>query len=217
MVAPISHDRSHRAIGKQNVYMNKYRASTLEECSELFESLFNQCYRPLSYVVKEYFEDEETIEEIVFVVFEKVWSGIVKGSIGNEQLNKAYIRKMAKNECINRKEELKKTSSLELLNRDVADATIEERLDEKGLAQFWLILVDWIEGLPEQQRRVMTLIFFEGRKPSEAADLLGLSPQTVYRHRSDALETIRRMTKERGIEFDVLPLWGLSFFSYLIQ
>jgi RNA polymerase sigma factor (sigma-70 family) len=216
MVSP-AHEWGPLAVGKQNVYMKKNRASTLEECREILELSFNDWFRLLGLVVSDYFQDDETIKDIVSELFEKIWYGINEGSIGNEQLNSAYFRKMAKNACLDRIKELKRNGPSGVLNRDVADVAMEEKLDEKGLAEFLSQSVEWIEGLPEQQRRVMTAIFFEGRKPLEVANALGLSRQTVYRHRDDALETIRKMAKERGMEFDLLPLWWLSFFSYLVH
>ena len=59
-----------------------------------------------------------------------------------------------------------------------------------------------VDKLPDMQRRVIALLFFEGKTLAEAGELLGVSAEGVRQHRQNALRTLRRSALLRGIYED---------------
>jgi len=66
------------------------------------------------------------------------------------------------------------------------------RHEPSSLAQ-WTELHEQIETLPEEERDVVGLLFYQGLSQAEAAEVLGLSLRTVQRRWHDALCKLHRI------------------------
>jgi len=86
--------------------------------------------------------------------------------------------------------------------REGSDHRLRERLELAQLADrvaerdaiapiFASRLVELMKDLSPRQRMVLDLVDFQGFEPSEAAELLGLAPQTVRVHLFRARKTLR--------------------------
>ncbi|MER5927742.1 sigma-70 family RNA polymerase sigma factor [Streptomyces mirabilis] len=62
---------------------------------------------------------------------------------------------------------------------------LESFMEEK------VVLRRVLEELPERQKKVLELFFYEGMKPAEIAKELGLTPQSVSTYKSNGLRTMR--------------------------
>ena len=56
--------------------------------------------------------------------------------------------------------------------------------------------------LPERRREILELLYIDGLKPIEVAELLGCSLQHVYNRRSAAISELRKVIKGKGISND---------------
>lgn len=66
------------------------------------------------------------------------------------------------------------------------------RHEPSSLAQ-WTELHEQIGALPEDEREVIGLVFYQGLTQAEAADLLGISLRTLQRRWHDALCKLHRV------------------------
>jgi RNA polymerase sigma-70 factor (ECF subfamily) len=71
-------------------------------------------------------------------------------------------------------------------------APADSRSEPGSLAQ-WTELHEKIGGLPDEEREVVGLLFYQGFSQAEAAELLGISLRTVQRRWHDALCKLHRV------------------------
>ncbi|MFJ9634961.1 sigma-70 family RNA polymerase sigma factor [Streptomyces sp. NPDC101175] len=65
------------------------------------------------------------------------------------------------------------------------------RYDLESTTEKRMVLRQALEELPENQRKVLVLFFYEGMKPAEIAEELGLTPQSVSTYKSNGLRSMR--------------------------
>lgn len=58
------------------------------------------------------------------------------------------------------------------------------------------------QNLTGQRQRILTMLFVEERTPEEIARQLGCSKQNVYKQRSQALRTLKKLLEKGGGEID---------------
>ncbi len=76
--------------------------------------------------------------------------------------------------------------------RSSAASSLEERLDAEAIRAA-------VDGLPEPERSILRLKYFENKTLVECAAQLGLSPSTTARRLTDALKMMRNELNKRGI------------------
>lgn len=83
-------------------------------------------------------------------------------------------------------------------NADGKDRTAASRLDRRK----WLAIVT--DGLPEAERQVITLLYFEGVSMRDAGEVLGCDVHTVFRRRNSALARLQQYYEA----LDASPMLG---------
>lgn len=72
--------------------------------------------------------------------------------------------------------------------------------DELGRQESVDILGECLQTLPERERRVLALYYYEELRLREIAELLGVTESRVSQIRSGALKTLRSMMTQRGVD-----------------
>lgn len=160
-----------------------------------FEVLFKLYYTKLTLFANRFVNDLSVAEEIVADVFTLLWE---KGhEVTFSTSVNAYLFKMVQNRSLNylkhQKIENLYVSYLEkndLLNE--VRSTVEKGYEEKELAQQ---IKAAINTLPEKCREIFVLSRFSDMKYKEIASQLKISPKTVERQVSIALEKLRQTLK----------------------
>lgn len=67
----------------------------------------------------------------------------------------------------------------------------EGAYDPESFAEEKVVLRRVLEELPEKQRKILELFFYEGMKPAEIAEELDLTPHSVSTYKSNGLRTMR--------------------------
>lgn len=91
------------------------------------------------------------------------------------------------------------TDSLDAPTADASSTTAESiGAEDKSFAvsEEWLSLAPALRDLPERERSILYLRFFEGRTQTEIADELGISQMHVSRLVSQSLEKLRKHARE---------------------
>ena len=160
-----------------------------------FECLFKLNYTRLTLFANRFLNDLPASEEIVSDVFAMLWE---KGhEINFTGTVSAYLFKAVQNRCINYIKH-QKTENLyfnylqrnNLLN-DMASAA-EARYMEKEMSEQIDIA---LATLPEKCREIFMMSRFNHLKYNEIAAELNISPKTVERQISIALDKLRRLLK----------------------
>ena len=168
----------------------------LTQCDErAFEALFKLYYARLTLFSNRFVNDLSIAEEIVADVFELLWE---KGhEVTFSSSVSSYLFKMVQNRSLNylkhQKIENLYVAYLEKNNLfDEVRSAVENGYEEKELAQQ---INAAINTLPVKCREIFVLSRFSDMKYKEIASQLNISPKTVERQVSIALEKLRQTLK----------------------
>ena len=154
-----------------------------------FSEIFNQLYPALCLFAFRITRDQAVSEDIAEESFLKIWD---RRQLFYQFTNlKSYLYTTVRNECfrylktnkeiLSGKKEI--TSHCYAAQRSILEATIEAELFREINAL--------LENLPTQSRKIMKMIFFEGKKTRQVAAELGLSPSTVKTQKTRALKKLK--------------------------
>jgi RNA polymerase sigma-70 factor (family 1) len=158
---------------------------------------FKLHYRSLCYFVTKIIQDETEAEDTVAVAFVKLWER--KDSFESAQGIKAFLFITCRNSSLNYLKQLKRSTArqqgyiyhLEILDAEVLNQVVE--------SEFLNSLYLEVERLPEQCRKVFTMLYFEGKKTDEIALAMDLSVKTVRNYKARALETLHNAFLKKGV------------------
>lgn len=148
--------------------------------------LFRICYR--------YLHNKERAEEVISQVFLKAFAKIEFTDIEQEVKLKAWIKRIAINECLQELRKSVKFSGTFELNEDVqiTDLQTDQELLEEDL-------IKMVKELPVGYRTVFSLYAIEGYAHKEIAEHLGISVGTSKSQLSKARKMLREQLTKNGI------------------
>lgn len=156
-----------------------------------FEFLFKGYYVKLVFFASKFLNNMEGAEEIVSDTFTYLWEQ--KAEINITTSTNAYLYKMVQNRCLNyikhKKIEneyvdyLAKNNLLADFYRTQSEPYLQKELQEQ--------IAKAINELPERCREIFKMSRFEHLKNKEIAEQLNISPKTVERQMTIALEKMR--------------------------
>ncbi len=166
-----------------------------------FEGLFKGYYVKLVFFANKFLNSMEGAEEIVSDTFTYLWEQ--KAEINITTSTNAYLYKMVQNRCLNyikhKKieneyvEYLAKNNLLTDFYRTQSEPYLQKELSEQiGRA---------VNELPERCREIFKMSRFEHLKNKEIAEQLNISPKTVERQMTIALEKMRHCLKHLFVIF----------------
>jgi len=133
-------------------------------------------------------------EDIVLDAFVRIWQR--GGSWGSVVSVRSLLYRITRNRALNqRRSDLRVARRVEQLSPQApAPATPADELEAADLQEAFEAALD---RLPARRREVYRLVRFEGLHYREAAEVLGLSPQTTANHLTAALQDLRRALAPR--------------------
>lgn len=161
-----------------------------------FEILYNRYSKKLYWNLLRMIKDRDQAEEILQELFVKVWEK--RTQISEEYSFQGYLRFVAKNMVTDYYRKLarmyKAEQELKLTNTEYSNSTEESVFSRETT----VLLQSAINTLPEQRRIAFNLCKIEGKSHKEAAEIMGISPNTVHNHLVKATQTIKAtLTPER--------------------
>ena len=155
---------------------------------QAFEHLFKAYYEKLCLFAARFTDDIYAAEEIVADTYALLWEK--RETILINLSFRPYIYRAVQNRCLNylkhrhvEKEYIDYILKTHLPSHDFHDPAGEEELEKE--------VEEAIEGLPEKCREIFKLSRFHQLRYNEIAHRLGISPKTVERQISIALEKLR--------------------------
>lgn len=162
---------------------------TLDE--QRFHDIFDQYYVSLCLFANQYTESEDASADIVQDVFIKLWQ--IKDDFFYLHQVKAFLYTAVRNKSLNELEHSKVVSEYaqKVLDKQkdsfFHDAVVEE--------ETYRIVTGAIDRLPDQMKAIMRLSM-EGKKNSEIAAQLNVSPETVHTLKKMAYKKLRAHLKD---------------------
>ena len=158
-----------------------------------FEALFKLYYEKLTLFANRFVNNMPMAEEITADVFTHLWE---KGhEISFSTSISSYLFKMVQNRCLNylKRQKIENLYVNYLEKNNLLDEvcnTVELGFEEKELSNQ---INAAINSLPEKCREIFVMSRFSDMKYREIAGKLNISPKTVERQMSIALEKLRQM------------------------
>lgn len=160
--------------------------------------------REIHYFAAKILRDRETAEEIVDDCFLKAWNA--RQRFRSLADIRTFLYVVARNACL---DHIKSPRSRvpERFDELAYGVASNENLEAQLMYTELLSSVyQEVTKLPEKQRQVFQLSYFDGLSTQEIAERLGISQNAVFINKHEATKTIRRVFKGKDILFYLLLL-----------
>ena len=166
----------------------KHKASDEEQ---RFHTLFVEMYPKLVRYAAALMTDADEARNIVSDVFERAWQ---RHATLDDESGHAWLYAAVRNACLNRLKHLQvEREHLEA----VIEATRADMADNYRQHEVLLRRAEEIaHSLPEPTRSILRMCYWDKQTYRQVAEHLGISPDTVKKHISKALRTLRETMRE---------------------
>lgn len=160
-----------------------------------FEQMFREFYPKLVRYAVQLTGDGEEARDMVEDVMEQAWRGFDGIDPGNRG---AWLYAAVRNACLNRLKHLQ----VEVVNvRALQGATRYDAETDYREHEALLVKVEEVaKSLPEPTCTILRLCYYEHLTYKQVAERLCISPDTVKKHISKALRTLREALTPKGGE-----------------
>ena len=166
----------------------KHKASDEEQ---RFHTLFVEMYPKLVRYAAALMTDADEARDIVSDVFERAWQ---RHATLDDENGHAWLYAAVRNVCLNRLKHLQvEREHLEA----VIEATRADMADNYRQHEVLLRRAEEIaHSLPEPTRSILRMCYWDKQTYRQVAEHFGISPDTVKKHISKALRTLRETMRE---------------------
>ena len=166
----------------------KHKASDEEQ---RFHTLFVEMYPKLVRYAAALMTDTDEARDIVSDVFERAWQ---RHAMLDDESGHAWLYASVRNACLNRLKHLQvEREHLEA----VIEATRADMADNYRQHEVLLRRAEEIaHSLPEPTRSILRMCYWDKQTYRQVAEHFGISPDTVKKHISKALRTLRETMRE---------------------
>lgn len=161
------------------------------------DALFRQYHRSLLYFAKSMVREQEAAEELVADSFVKLWQR--RETFEDADKVKAFLYIATKNACLNHLNSAHVRQAFDGEALDVLQSVDPDSYAQIVRAELLQQIYDEVMKLPEKQREVFRLTFFEELDTNEIAERLGMTPTAIFANRSRAVETLRKAFKNNDL------------------
>lgn len=157
----------------------------------VFESVFKQYYALLTLFANKYLNDLHLAEEIVSDVFTFLWER--RDSLMFTTSLQAYLYRMVQNRCLNflKHRKIENEYVNYVLRNNLLDQVAEEASSVCFSRELEEQINKAIDTLPVKCKMIFKMSRFKHLKNKEIARILNISPKTVERQITIALEKLR--------------------------
>lgn len=174
---------------------------------EAFRSLYDT-YAPFVFDLgSKLLKDNGLAEEVVQDCFVKIWA--TRTEIREDQEIWPLIYVVAKRLCFNQLRHARVAKKYLVQLDDVLINDVEQRLNVRELENQ---LEYSIENLPEQQKRALKLSRMEGYSHQQIAAEMGISPNTVKNHITQALKNLKKTLPQADYNYLIIAysFWHIA-------
>jgi len=156
-----------------------------------FHTLFVEMYPKLVRYAAALMTDANEARDIVSDVFERAWQ---RHAMLDDESGHAWLYASVRNACLNRLKHLQvEREHLEA----VIEATRADMADNYRQHEVLLRRAEEIaHSLPEPTRSILRMCYWDKQTYRQVAEHFGISPDTVKKHISKALRTLRETMRE---------------------
>jgi RNA polymerase sigma-70 factor (family 1) len=165
-----------------------------EDKKKSISFLFELTYPRLCLFVNKYLSDSVAAEDIVQEVFVKLLCA--DHSFSSLNAAKAFLYKAVRNDCLNTLKHLGVEQKFQQLQEGTSDQVTPSFVEAIISAEVSGELLNAIDQLPEECRKIFRLSFLEEMSNPDIAAALALSLQTVKNQKSRGYKLLRGILKD---------------------
>ncbi|MFV0591887.1 MAG: RNA polymerase sigma-70 factor [Draconibacterium sp.] len=173
-----------------------------------YRHLYSKYYIPLCHHAQKIVADKDLAEEVVQLMFLKLWENRTKFTITGSL--HAYLYKAVINNSIN----FIKSKSARVRNHNVQLDNLYDYIaisQDNGYSIYIATelkekIEEAIDSLPEKCRQIFKISRYEGKSNEEIAGSLGLSKNTVQKQISIALQKLKESIKDSVLVLFTIPV-----------
>jgi RNA polymerase sigma-70 factor (family 1) len=156
-----------------------------------FTETFTLFYAKLCFFANRIVKDPQAAEDVVVDVFLKLW--IIQGNFETVTNVKAWLYLTTRNSCFNYCKQTSKVCYGEIEPNSIySDETVLTGITRAEILQE---IMNMIENLPIECRRIFKLSYFDDLTNGEIAEMLSLSIHTVKNQKARGVYLIRKRLK----------------------
>jgi RNA polymerase sigma-70 factor (family 1) len=190
------------AVQQSNDIITSFRKGT----THALQYLLKLYYSPLCLFAGRLLKDSAAAEDIVGESFIKLWNK--RSDFESIQNVKAFLYITVRNASLNYLKQKKRATLSQKQLAYLWGENEEYVLNEMIRAEVLQVVMQEIENLPEQCKKVLKLGYLEGLKNQEIADLLHISVHTVKNQKARAIQLLKIKLRDRDM-MAVLFLYSL--------
>lgn len=169
-------------------------------CEKAFSQIYDLFYGPIYYFILRILDNNSEAQEVTADTFYKLWK--LRGNFETMENMKAFLYVTARNASLNvirqKKEQTRRHEDLNYFLAQHADGpSMQDEIKAEVLKQ----VLQEIDNLPQQCRRILQSSFIRGLKNNEIADEMGLTLQTVKNQKTRGLKMLKMSLAARIFSF----------------
>lgn len=154
--------------------------------SRAYDAIFLKYYKLLCVNAYFYLHDEQEAKDLVQAFFLEMWEKQIYMRLSGDI--KGYLYRSVQNRCLNH---LKKRETLEK-RQEVYQVTENATSDtDEDIEHTYVKLDHAIGELPNQRKEALKLVYLQNKKYQEAADIMGISLNSLKTHLKIGLKNLR--------------------------
>jgi RNA polymerase sigma-70 factor (family 1) len=165
--------------------------SSTQKTGAEFTKAFHQFYAPLVLFAYRITGNQAAAEDIVGDCFVQLWNK--RNSLPEIRSWKSFLYTIVKNASLSSLK--KKRAIIRHINEMTYAAEFSETktvLESMIFSETMARVYEAIEGLPPQCKKVMAMLYLEGKKTSLVADELGIAIKTVQAHQQNGIRLLQK-------------------------
>ena len=159
--------------------------------------LFKRYHRVLLYFARSMVHEQEAAEEIVSDSFVKLWRR--RDAFENADKIKAFLYIVTKNACLNYVQSAHVRQEIDHEAIHLLESAEPETYVRLVRAELMQQIYEEVMKLPEKQREVFRLTYFEDLTTDEIAGRLGMTTTAIFANRSRASEALRKVFRDKEL------------------
>lgn len=171
--------------------------------SKLYQIHAKTIYRRLQRMVQDADQADELLQELFIKVWEKRNQITINESFGGYLHAIAYRMSIDYFRSLELKERVHKEVSL------YGDQEVNSTVEQIDFKETQTLINEAVSNLPEQRRKAFTLCKLEGKSYEEAAQIMGISPNTVHNHIVKAAKSVKVYLESSGKDVAIIVVFAI--------
>jgi RNA polymerase sigma-70 factor (family 1) len=183
-----------------------------ENDERAYELFFDYYYARLYPFVLKFTKSPVDAEEVLQEIFIRIW--LNRDKLLEIEKMDGWIYKVASRECLTflRKNQFGRSQLSELdIDTEDAGGRVNTPADLVYFQEVSNMIMQAIDRMPNQRKRIFQLSRDEGMKPTEIAKKLNLSVSTVKNVLNTALKEIRQYLGSEGFDFSMIVILLIKY------